>query len=202
MAVNRLRACIHRRENDSMKTILFIPGFGEGVDDRDYPALLRLYEEAGYASHFVRLKWSRTTLHHWVREFNQIYAHYEPSEAVLAGFSFGAVTAFMAASERVPNELWLYSMSPYFHGDKPKKAWTDHIGIRRTQAFREIDFDNLAKKIHCKAKVFYGELEGREVEGRAKTAARKLPNAQLISVPGAGHDVADVHYLAAIKKHF
>ena len=185
-----------------MKTILFIPGFGEGFDDRDYPGLLKLYEEAGYRAHFVRLQWSRTTINHWVKEFNQLYAKYDPAGTILAGFSFGAITAFMAASERVPNELWLYSMSPYFQGDNPKKAWTDLIGVRRTKAFRGINFDSLAKKIQCKSKVFYGELEGEEIEGRSKAAARALPSAQLIIVPGSDHDVADVHYLAAIKKHF
>ncbi len=182
------------------KTVLFIPGFGEELGSRDYPALLKIYEQAGYVVRFVPLKWSRTTIDRWVEEFNQVYAEYQPSETILAGFSFGAVTAFMAASERVPSQLWLYSLSPYFKGDRPKKSWVSFIGSRRVRTFAAIDFDSRANQITCGAKVFYGDLEGEILASRASAAVGALPKGQLIKVLGAGHDATHPNYLAAIQQ--
>lgn len=183
-----------------MKTVLFIPGFGEGLESRDYRSVLQAFESKNYQAVFVPIKWERTDLGHWLKEFNKTYREYDPSQTILAGFSFGAVTAFAAAAERQPAELWLCSLSPYFDSDNPKKSWLTFIGKRRAQAFAALDFPALTGKISCPTKVMYGALEVEEVKHRARKAHALIKNSQLIEVPGAKHDIAASAYIEAIKK--
>jgi pimeloyl-ACP methyl ester carboxylesterase len=182
-----------------MKTALFIPGFYETLHDRDYPGVLKAFEKRGHKAEFVPLNWRRTNLRHWLDEFNEVYGRYKPEDTVLAGFSFGAVTAFAAAAKRNPSELWLCSLSPYFEGDNPKPQGLKAIGKRRVQAFANTDFPNLAKQIKCPTKVLYGALESDGIKHRAHEAHR-LIRAQIIEVPDTAHDVASRQYIDAIAK--
>ena len=103
-----------------MKTVLFVPGFQEDLTTRDYASVLTAITERGYDVKFVPIKWARTTITEWVEELDIEYAKYDPVNTVLAGFSYGSMTAFMSAVKRNPAELWLFSFSPYFSDDMPK----------------------------------------------------------------------------------
>ncbi len=182
-----------------MKTVLFIPGFYETLKDRDYTGVLNAFASKGYSTKFVPLKWKRTDLTHWLKEFNATYQNYEPNNTILAGFSFGAVTALVAAAERNPAELWLCSLSPYFAGDNPKKSWVKGIGKRRAQAFSNTNFTAIAKQINCPTKILYGALEGAEIEHRAVESHELIKSSVVIKVPDTKHDVAALEYIKAIK---
>lgn len=182
-----------------MKTLLFIPGFYEGLHDSDYPSVLETFESRGYKTKFVPINWQRTTLTHWLDEFNSAYEKHDPGDTAVAGFSFGAVTAFVAAAKRNPAELWLCSLSPIFDGDNPKPQWLKEIGKRRVEAFANTDFQVLAKKIKCPTRILYGTNEFEETKQRAHIAHSLLTNSRLIEVPDTGHDVTAKNYLAAIK---
>jgi pimeloyl-ACP methyl ester carboxylesterase len=124
----------------------------------------------------------------------------------LAGFSFGAMTAFGIATEQNPHELWLFSLSPYFAEDMPniKKPWLKIIGKHRAEAFRRLSFNQHAKAIRCKTLVFVGELELKKYplrSNRCQTAHKALPSSKLIIVPDCGHDVANSNYIKAIEKN-
>jgi len=188
-----------------MKTVLFVPGFKEQLNSRDYKSTIKAIEDKGYKVTFVPINWQRTLISDWVKELDQVYEKHDPKKTILAGFSYGSMTAFLSATNRTPSELWLFSLSPYFSDDIPhmKKSWLATIGHRRVAAFRALDFSKLAKNITCKTLIFVGAVEAKKYPStgnRSKVAHQTIKNSQLIVVPDAGHDVTDKNYLAAIQK--
>lgn len=188
-----------------MKTVLFVPGYQEDIDSRDYRATIRAIEKKGYKVRFVPINWVRTTIDYWVEEFDKVYATYDPKETILAGFSYGAMTVFMSAVKRNPSELWLFSLSPYFAEDlkskNMKQAWLKRIGHRRVTAFNELNFERLSKAINCRTLLFAGQLEIDKwpvIGERVIEADRLLSDVTLIIIPDAGHDVANKDYVQAI----
>ena len=190
-----------------MKTVLFIPGFKEDMKSRDYESTIKAIESSGYKVHFVPIEWSRTTVDNWLNELEAEYSKHDPKEIILAGFSFGAVTAFVAAAKQNPSELWLFSLSPYFHEDihssHMRKSWLKHIGHRRVSAFDKLRFQDLAKTILCKTLVFAGKAEldkWPDMKNRALSAERLIDRSVLLVVDNVGHNVSDKHYVDAIKQ--
>jgi predicted alpha/beta hydrolase family esterase len=189
-----------------MKTVLFVPGFMEDLNSRDYKKTIKVIEEKGYKVKFVPIKWKRTTINDWVEELEKEYIKYDSKNVVLAGFSFGSITAFMSATERNPSELWLFSLSPYFSDDmsKMKKLWLKYIGKHRDVAFSKLNFNKLAQKIKCKTLIFVGEAEAKKyplLDKRTKMANKKIKNSRVIIVPNCKHDVADERYITSIQKN-
>lgn len=187
-----------------MKTVLFVPGFQEDIRSRDYKGALEAIKSKGYNVEFVPINWKRTVAKDWVEQLEQEYSKCDPANTVLAGFSYGSMIAFMAATKRNPAELWLFSLSPYFSDDIPKlkRAWLNNIGKRRIESFKELNFHALAKKIKCKTLVFIGEHEAKKhplLKRRAMLAKETLTNARLVTVSAAGHDVGHPNYVEAIK---
>ena len=187
-----------------MKTVLFVPGFKENLNSRNYKSTLDAIKSKGYKVKFVSINWERTVIDDWVNELDKEYSKYCPKDVVLAGFSFGSMTAFVSAVKQNPNALWLFSFSPYFSDDMPKlkKAWLAYIGHRGASLFNNLDFDSLAKSIKCKTLIFYGELEARKyplIGNRSKIAKRHIKNSKLIEVLNSGHDVSNENYIKAIQ---
>lgn len=188
-----------------MKTVLFVPGFREELTTRNYDVTLKAIEAKGYQVNFVPIKWERTRISDWVGQLDDTYSKYDPKNIILAGFSYGAMTAFVSAVRQNPFELWLFSLSPYFADDMPKikKSWLSSIGHRRASNFKELDFNTLAKSITCKTLIVVGEVEAKKyplVGNRANVASKAIPNSELVWVPKAGHDVTDKNYIKAIQE--
>lgn len=189
-----------------MKTVLVVPGYQEDFTFRDYKSVLTAIESKGYKAKFVPITWKRKTIADWVTELEKEYAKYEPKDVVLAGFSYGAMTAFVAAAKQNPAELWLFSLSPYFTEDleskNMKQTWLNGIGHRRVSAFAALNFKELAKQVQCKALLFIGQLEmdKYKVMGeRSDAAAKILSNNERIVISGVGHDVSHKEYVEAIR---
>jgi pimeloyl-ACP methyl ester carboxylesterase len=188
-----------------MKTVLFVPGYQEDVTSRDYTSTIKAIEKRGYTVKFVPIQWTRTTIINWAKELDEAYSNYDSSQTILAGFSYGAMTALVSASKRNPSELWLFSLSPYFAEDFSSKnmeqAWLNNIGRRRVQTFSELHFQELAKLIECRTLLFAGQLEIDKwpiIGERAIKAHQLLQSNSLTIIQGAGHDVADKLYIQAI----
>lgn len=188
------------------KHVLFLPGSGEGIDSRDYRAVLRAIEEAGHTIEFVPIAWSRTKPSKWKSQLMKTYAKYNASETVLAGFSFGAVTALLVSAERNPAELWLFSLSPYFaenfETEYMKPSWLRYLGARRVSEFRNLSFKTLAKRVTCPTLLFYGSEEFDKypiMKRQASMAHNSIANSILTVIPKVGHDVARPAYITAIK---
>lgn len=190
-----------------MKTVLFVPGFKEGMKSRDYKSTIKAIESSGYKVRFVPIKWDRTTIEDWLNELEAEYSKHDPKETILAGFSFGAMTALVAATKQNPSELWLFSLSPYFHEDihssHMRKSWLQHIGHRRVSAFNKLNFKDLAKTILCKTFIFAGQAELNkwpDMKHRTTSAERLIQESKLPVIDGVGHDVSDERYFDAIKQ--
>jgi pimeloyl-ACP methyl ester carboxylesterase len=190
-----------------IKTVLFVPGFQETIDSRNYRATIIAIEQKGYRVVFVPINWFRTTIEDWTRELDDDYETHNPRDTILAGFSFGATTAFMSAIHRQPSELWLFSLSSYFAEDLvsplQKKSWNRMIGKRRMETFSKLNFAHLATVLSCKILLFYGQKELDDwpiMNERALDAKRRLKHSTYVAIPGVGHDVADERYIDAIKE--
>ncbi len=190
-----------------MKTVLFVPGFQEGLKSRDYTSTIKAIESAGYRVKFVPIHWPRTTIDDWIQELEAEYAKHDPKQTILAGFSFGAMTAFTVATRTNPVELWLFSLSPYFnediHSKNMKQSWLNNIGHRRVTAFDRLNFESLATTIHCKTLIFAGKAETDkwpDMKNRTLAADKLINDSTLSIIDGVGHDVADPLYIDAIEK--
>lgn len=190
-----------------MKTVLFVPGYQEDLESRDYASTIEAISAAGYEVKFVPIKWARTTIESWVAELEVEYSKYKPENTILAGFSFGAMTAFVTASKRNPSELWLFSLSGYFEEDitskAMKKSWLNNLGHRRVAAFSKLNYKNIASKIACKVLLFAGQIEidiWPTMKYRTNEAPEYLANSKLTIIEKVGHDVADPIYIASVSK--
>jgi pimeloyl-ACP methyl ester carboxylesterase len=189
-----------------MKTVLFIPGYYENINDRDYKAVLKSFESKCYLTRFVPINWVRTTIDDWIKEFESIYMKYDSKNTILAGFSYGAMIAFCAASRRNPKELWLFSLSPYFSEDLPlqKKSHLKFIGHRRVSAFSRLIFYKLVKTIKCKTLLFVGENEKSkfpDLFNRANETNKLILGSDLVIVENTGHDVSGNNYIRRILEN-
>jgi predicted alpha/beta-fold hydrolase len=190
-----------------MKTVLMVPGYQEDLQSRDYASLLKAIESKGYKAVFVPITWQRKTIDDWVRELEAEYAKYNAEDVVLAGFSYGAMTAFAAAAKRNPSQLWLFSLSPYFAEDLASKhmnqSWLKNIGHRRVTAFGKLKFGQLAKTVQCKTLSFIGELEKEKFHvlcERFDDATAQLSHNTGIVIPGVGHEASHKDYIAAVQE--
>lgn len=189
-----------------MKTVLFVPGFKEDINSRNYQSAVSAIEQKGYIVKFISINWGRTTIEDWLFELNNEYKKYNQKDVILAGFSFGAMTALVTASKNNPYELWLFSLSPYFLQDLPKlkKYWISLIGLRLKEAFINLNFDEIAKTIECKTLLFYGEIEALKypiLKERVLIANKLISNSKLIVASNCDHDVADCNYIKAITNN-
>lgn len=189
-----------------MKTVLFIPGYREDLEARDYRAVIGAIERKGYAVHFVPINWLRTTIDDWVKEVEREYSKYDSEDTILAGFSYGAMIAFVAASRRSPFQLWLFSLSGYFEEDinssAMKNSWLKSIGHRRVSAFNNLSYTNLAPRVGCKTLLFAGSEEIDKwptMKYRTFESPKYLQNATLTIVENVGHDVANKAYIKSIE---
>ncbi len=153
---------------------------------------------------FVPINWKRTVISDWVAQLEAEYNKFDAKDVILAGFSYGSMTSFMAATRRNPAELWLFSFSPYFAEDIPhiKKWWANIIGKKRIAAFSNLYFNQLVKSITCPTTIMLGEIETKRfalLANRCNEAHKAIHNSRLFVVPHARHDVADKNYIATIK---
>lgn len=190
-----------------MKTVLLVPGFKEDIHSRDYKSTIKAIKDSGYNVKFIPIEWSRTTIDNWVNELWSEYSKYDPEEIILAGFSFGAVTAFIAAAKQNPSELWLFSLSPYFyediHSSHMRTSWLRSIGHRRVSAFEKHNFKELSKGIDCKTLIFAGQEEFNKwpgMMGRTLSADMLISKSELTIIDGVAHDVSDRRYIDAIRQ--
>lgn len=187
------------------KTVLFVPGFREDINSRDYGAVLSDIEQCGYDVRFVPISWNNTTIHDWVRQLEAEYQQCGTKNVILAGFSFGAITVLVAGAARPPFELWLFSLAPLFSEDIPNiKKWElDQLGKRRVQAASEVSFLDLAPQITCPTRLFVGSKEltrWPEMKFRFEQASSELVNVASVVIDDVGHDIDEPSYRAAITR--
>jgi pimeloyl-ACP methyl ester carboxylesterase len=193
-----------------MKIAVVIPGFMQHVESsrgsRIYQPLLHDLREAGYKVVPIQVTWERRTFDDWLPEVEKQVAGVQTEDALLIGFSYGAMLSSVLATRHKFARVFLCSLSPYFAEDlrRATKAWHS-VGHRRISAFEKVHFEDIVKKYNAdQTIVFAGEVEmlrrkAPVLAERNKEAAARLPNAQFIAVPKAAHDISHPNYAAAIK---
>jgi hypothetical protein len=88
----------------TMKKIIYIiPGLGERCDESQYQDLAQALEKKGYSVHQVNPNWYRPLL-------EQIFP--VEKDAIVFGFSFGAIIAYLVAQKYPCKKVLLASLSP------------------------------------------------------------------------------------------
>jgi pimeloyl-ACP methyl ester carboxylesterase len=187
-----------------MKRVLFVPGFQENRQSRNYDLILEAFSRSGYKPQFVDINWYRTTQDDWVRQLN-IARSQCGFDAAIAGFSFGAVTALLSAADRAPAELWLFSLSTLFAEDAATWTKTDRkiIGKRRLTLASQISFNALARQITCPTYVFVGSREIEqwpEMGRRYEQVVAQCRFSQGSIVRNVGHAIEDRRYVDTVEQ--
>jgi len=183
-----------------------MPGHEQDIDTHNYRPAIRAIERRGYAVVFVPINWADTTVEDWVHEFDEVYEGYNPDDVILAGFSAGAMIAFICAAPRNPSALWLFSLSPYFAEDLQSPLmdplWLEGVGPRRVESSRQLHFDELAASIKCPTLLMDGEVEIARwpIMGERLTKAhRRLESSRLVVAKDADHDITSQPYITALE---
>ncbi len=178
-----------------------IPGFGQKISDPVWQKIKKMAEKHHKTVVMVQPGWQRRTLTDWVEDLNAVREKYlEPH--YLLGFSYGAMTAFVSATQMPAQVQILGSLSPYFAEDIPHTRgwWAKIIGKKRMQEFTKYNFKKLATKSKAKTWLLLGEKEVPECFSRFAAAQKIMPHWQAKVVPGAKHDIGNLEYLATLER--
>jgi pimeloyl-ACP methyl ester carboxylesterase len=193
-----------------VKRILYlVPGAGQSARGLSYRPLRRLFAKEGFLVVPVSIKWKQFDLG-WLPEYAQAVERaviQEPHEAYLLGFSWGAVSALVAAKRMKPKALILCSLSPYFAEDRffcqqflMEKSLERFQTIKLEERMMALPFTKAVRITVPKTFVLYGEKEPGVLINRCVSTANAIPQAKLISLPRTPHNILAPAYLRAIKK--
>lgn len=181
-----------------------IPGSGEGLKDRDYGAVLKMYRSLGYDPEFVPIDWNYKIFDDYVEQIKNLIPRSDLEKSLLSGFSWGAMLALIVSAQYAnPRKLVLCSLSPYFAENLPhtKESWLKWAGKRRVKNLANYSIRELAPSIQSPTVLFIGDAERKKYGDKIDMEANKLiKNSKYIVIGGGvSHDVADPKYIAAIK---
>ncbi len=182
------------------KTIFIIPGYTEQATQTQYQPLCNFFEENQYLVQKPEITWKYRTMSDYVSYFTDFYVQHKTDYNDVLGFSFGAMIAFISAPQLQPDSLYLCSLSPYFRDDLPglKKTWLKQIGRRRVEHFRTLDAKQLGRKIDMPTTIFCGDKEDKSVMKRCTQTSQEVPNAKLVVVKDAPHDIGHPNYTKTV----
>jgi pimeloyl-ACP methyl ester carboxylesterase len=134
------------------KIIYIIPGWKESSQYKIYQSLAALAKKKGYDVIFYEIDWDKSLS-------SQIFP--VQKNAIILGFSLGAILAHLIAQKYECRKLILASMTPLhsFKNNKAKKELIDLLG----HAFVE----DISKKLRIKNRarsqvIVYGDREGEQ----------------------------------------
>ena len=186
-----------------MKTLFIIPGFTHHPGQPPYRKLKTHFEKKGFKVVMVPITWRWKVMSDYVEQFKKIYKKYPAENVTVLGFSFGAMTALIAAKELQPDRLVLCSLSPYFKEDHGSLRWwwKGVVGANRMKDFAKYSADALAKSLKIPTIFFYGSVEASKhpmLKARIETMAKRIPGSQVIVVKDSPHDIGHPEYFKAI----
>ena len=147
-----------------MKTAIISPGWNQSSKETRYDFVADAFTAKGYKVIRYDPESGGNTVINWVNGLKAIIDRTE-GEVALWGFSMGAMTSLIVASERPISSLLLCSPSGFFKeylpliNDKYLVNWKDNqLGV-----FKSLSFVQTVKKLQSKESyVFAGELELEE----------------------------------------
>lgn len=187
-----------------MKKVAFIiPGFESSPEKAEYQSIGKFFKQKGIKPVYVKVKWKYSTISENVTEFISLLNSTKANRKYILGFSFGAIIAYLSATQIKVDTLILCSLSPYFSEDLPniKNSWKKHVGKKRLKDFEQISDSKLASKIDAETYLLFGTKEGPEIKKRVNSTYNYLKNKKhLIRLDGVKHNLADKRYLEEVKK--
>ncbi len=131
------------------KSLYIIPGLKETCRRRPYQALAKIAEKKGYTVVFKNVDWNSNLS-------PQIFD--VPENAVIFGFSLGAVLAWLVAQNNSCSHLILGSMTPLhcFKGGEMRKALVDLLGANY---INDIEDKLKSRNKSKKQTIIYGDKE-------------------------------------------
>lgn len=185
------------------KVAFIIPGFGYSPKREEYQSIGTLFQQKGIEPIYVEVDWKYSIISDNVADFVKLLKETKADYKYILGFSFGAVIAYLSATQEKVHTLILCSLSPYFSEDLTniKDSWKKHTGKKRIEDFEKISNSKLAAKINSESYLLFGTKEGPEIETRAKNTYDSLKNKKhLISIDGVKHKLEDERYLKQVKQ--
>jgi hypothetical protein len=185
------------------KVVYIIPGYGEShLKQKGYNKIAEMFKGSGITPIHVDIDWHVTKFVDFELFSKQLIKKFNAragEEVYVLGFSFGAIIAFLTASQTYPAKLILCSLSPYFRQDLKKlkpawQRWWNKVGKS------DLDFDILAKKVKAEIYLIAGDQESEAVLRRARSARRKLAKSHLFFAKGAKHNIGQKEYLVILEK--
>lgn len=186
-------------------TFFIVPGFKQQVTDKSYAWLVIFLKKQGFNVVGIPMNWNSKTMKDYIKQFIATYSEKKTETNYVLGFSYGAVTAFMTASELKPKKVFLCSLSPDFYEDR--KSFTpqmiQYIGKRRFTELQTRKAVDVAKKLTVPSVIFCGEKEAAQYPQllhRCKETSTLAKNSKLIMVTGSPHDIGNSEYQKCIIK--
>lgn len=189
-----------------MATVLYVPGYGETLDDHNAEAVFNTVEARGDEGVFVSLDW-RQTVTEWIGELRRCYAKCDPLNTTIVGMSLGAGAALAAVAttdqNKQPARLCLLSLSARFKEDFPNlpKSTIDFFTVKQQQAFKKLCFSVLAPQVTCPTLLVIGAREYKKLPTlatRVHKAHELIPNAKLLIARRSGHNLSHSGYKQVI----
>lgn len=199
------------------KEAIVIPGnhghvFDGPAGGTDYGIVVRKLKEEGFGVRAVEIDWSQAYPDWTDAAIDQIgHMNVDLERTALIGFSFGSLIALGVSGKVATKGLVLGSLSP--HGGRKDmdrfEAYLEERGdgadyLRRTlsvaqyEAFERLDVLGLARRSQAaRSVVVYGSNESQPLKERCQYVAPFL-QAELIEIPGVGHDIEARPYVAAL----
>jgi len=191
----------------AQKIVFIIPGYRHNTSQKGYLKLVKILKTENFYSIKVNIPWRQSTIiqnmEFFLKTYKKNLKKIGKKEVYLLGFSYGALIAFLAATEIKVSGLILCSLSPFFKEDLTK------IKIRNLSILEKKRFENfsklksiiLAKKIKAKkVMMIYGEKESKPLIARVKKIFKQinLSVKYLFTIQNVAHNISDTKYISAI----
>lgn len=190
---------------DRMKTAFIIAGFDihDTAASDPYTVLEAGLRKKGYQIVACDISWHRKTPSQYAAEFLDFYNQRKSEHNIVIGNSFGAVIAFVTATQLQPDHVYICSLSPFFAEDRskyPNDYGVKWFGKRRLVDLRSTSASDIAKRISqlgIKTTIAYGEKEHQTspaLVARCIETAQAIKGSRLVEIPSAPHDMTDEVY--------
>ena len=185
--------------------MFIIPGFTEKPGDKQYAWMKKHFKAQGYEVKVCPIDWKYKVMSDYVEQFKAYYQKYKGNNNTVLCFSFGAMTAFITASELQPDRLVLCSLSPYFKEDLPglPDSWWRIMGKKRKKDFQKFSAKKIAEQVKFQTTIFCGEKEGGkywQLMQRCENTNNAIAKSKLIMVKDSPHQIDFPTYQEAIKQ--
>lgn len=192
------------KTNNTSKVIFIIPGYRQLPTSNAYKELSKILKTEGYSPVVVNIPWKNRTISQNAKYFIKKYEKTQAHKKYILGFSYGAMIAFVAATQVKTEGVILCSLSPYFQEDAFRfNNPTTQLMAERYMDFTSLHSKTLAKKLKTQhVLMLYGAKEAQALIKRVKETFEEISASQksIIKIRKTDHNIGNKNYLHHIHK--